>query len=117
MPSRIERIEVIREFEQDAKSLKKKHRNLRLMLEPIRAIVEGDKDKLAGYDDHGITGDWSGYRELHVQGDWLLVYFIDDGGLVLVLTRTASHDELYAAKTSRKLIKGYRTAPRRPFNA
>ena len=84
------------------------------MLEPIEAIVEGNHDLLVSrYRDHALTGDWAGYRELHVTGDWLLVYFIDDGGLVLVLTRTATHDELYSARSPRKIIRTYRRAPRR----
>lgn len=115
MPSRIERIETVRAFDQDVKSLKRRHRDLSLMLAPIRAIVDGDREALVRYRDHALTGDWSGYRELHVAADWLLVYFIDDGGLILVLTRTSSHDELYSAKTPRKLIKAYRQSPRRRF--
>ena len=116
MPSRIERIETIRAFDQDVKVLKRKHYDLELMLEPIRAIVDGDHELLASrFRDHALTGEWTGYRELHITGDWLLVYFIDDGGLVLVLTRAATHDELYSSKSPKKIIKTYRQVPRRRF--
>lgn len=36
-----------------------------------------------------------GGRELHIEGDWLLIYRIDHGELCLVLTRTGSHDALF----------------------
>ena len=39
--------------------------------------------------DHPLTGDWVGYRECHIQSDWLLVYLIENGVLVLAQARTA----------------------------
>lgn len=37
--------------------------------------------------DHALTGNWAGHRECHVLPDWLLVYRIDDGVLVLTSQR------------------------------
>ncbi|TEB08175.1 mRNA interferase YafQ [Pelotomaculum schinkii] len=45
--------------------------------------------------DHALTGNWAGHRECHVQSDWLLVYRADNGVLVLTLTRTGSHSDLF----------------------
>lgn len=116
MPSRVQRIETIQTFLQDVKALKKKHVDPRKMLPAIQAIVDGDGQLLATkYRDHALTGSWNGYRELHVDGDWLLVYFIDGDGLVLVLTRTSTHDELYSARTSKQQIRKYKTTERREF--
>ena len=47
------------------------------------------------FRDHNLTGKWQGYRECHIQPDWLLVYRISDDDLVLVLTRTGSHSDLF----------------------
>lgn len=44
--------------------------------------------------DHKLTGSYKGYRECHVEPDWLLVYKIEKSKLVLSLTRTGSHSEL-----------------------
>ncbi len=30
------------------------------------------------YKDHALIGNWSGYRECHVGGDFLLIYRVDD---------------------------------------
>lgn len=47
------------------------------------------------YNDHPLIGDMKGLRECHVEPDWLLVYQIDHGILVLVLTSTGTHSDLF----------------------
>jgi mRNA interferase YafQ len=42
--------------------------------------------------DHALTGDWSGYRECHIEPDWLLVYKTTDSELRLA--RTGTHSDL-----------------------
>ena len=43
--------------------------------------------------DHALTGDYVGFRECHIQPDWLLIYRIDDDELFL--SRTGSHSDLF----------------------
>ena len=45
--------------------------------------------------DHALTGEYRGLRECHIAPDWLLIYRIDAGSLILVLSRTGSHSELF----------------------
>lgn len=45
--------------------------------------------------DHALTGDWSGYRECHIQPDWLLIYQVHERELVLLLMRTGTHADLF----------------------
>ena len=45
------------------------------------------------FKDHPLKGDYVNHRECHIQPDWLLIYQIKDGRLILV--RTGSHSELY----------------------
>lgn len=45
--------------------------------------------------DHALSGNWVGHRECHVLPDWLLIYRIDDDVLVLTLSRTGSHSDLF----------------------
>ena len=47
------------------------------------------------YKDHPLTGNYEGFRELHVEPDWLLIYAIKDDILVLSLTCTGSHSDLF----------------------
>lgn len=46
--------------------------------------------------DHALSGDWIGYRECHILPDWLLIYRVEDQVLVLTLTRTGSHSDLFS---------------------
>lgn len=45
--------------------------------------------------DHALSGNWAGHRECHVLPDWLLIYRIDGDVLVLTLSRTGSHSDLF----------------------
>ena len=47
------------------------------------------------YQDHALAGDYRGHRECHIQPDWLLIYKINDRELLLTLTRTGTHSELF----------------------
>jgi mRNA interferase YafQ len=47
------------------------------------------------YRDHSLEGDMKGFRECHIQPDWLLVYSIDNDILTLTLVDTGSHSDLY----------------------
>ena len=42
-----------------------------------------------------MSGNWAGHRECHVLPDWLLIYRIEDNVLVLTLSRTGSHSDLF----------------------
>jgi mRNA interferase YafQ len=45
--------------------------------------------------DHELTGNWTGHRECHIQPDWLLIYRVENDILVLTLSRTGSHSDLF----------------------
>lgn len=47
------------------------------------------------YRDHKLTGDYKDYRECHIQPDWLLIYYVTSDKLILVLSRTGTHSDLY----------------------
>jgi mRNA interferase YafQ len=49
----------------------------------------------ASYNDHPLKGDWKGWRDLHLEPDWLLLYRVE--GSELHLARTGSHADLFDA--------------------
>ena len=111
------RIQTIPAFTSDLKALKKKHYDLNLLREPVQALMEGNQRLLrTKYDDHALTGNWAGFREFHIKGDWLVVYFRAEDKVTLVLTRSGGHDELFRAKINHRIIKGYLDAPRSSIN-
>lgn len=49
----------------------------------------------AKYRDHALKGFYEGKRECHILPDWLLIYEIVEDQLILYLTRTGSHSDLF----------------------
>ena len=47
------------------------------------------------YHDHSLEGNWEGHRELHIRPDWLLIYQKKDNLLILELSRTGTHSDLF----------------------
>ena len=47
------------------------------------------------YKDHELSGVFKGFRECHIEPDWLLLYRIDDDILKLFLCRTGTHSDLF----------------------
>ena len=90
------RIERTARFKRDFKVYKKKNYQMEKLKSAIACILEKDVDTLkTKYKDHALIGNWQGYRELHIESDWLLIYKIEQENLVLVLVRTGSHDQLF----------------------
>ena len=47
------------------------------------------------YRDHALSGNYADFRECHILPDWLLIYKVEEDILILTLTRTGSHSELF----------------------
>lgn len=47
------------------------------------------------YRDHLLTGDYGGFRECHITPDWLLIYQVREHELILFLSRTGTHSDLF----------------------
>ncbi|MDD2504123.1 MAG: type II toxin-antitoxin system YafQ family toxin [Clostridia bacterium] len=65
------------------------------LLEEVVSLLSMGKALPEKNRDHVLSGNWIGYRECHIQSDWLLVYRIDDEVLVLTLSRTGTHSDLF----------------------
>ena len=82
------------QFKKDVKRVIKQGRKI----EELAFVIE----KLANEEtldekflDHPLKGEWIGFRECHINPDWLLIYLIDEKDLILSLTRTGSHEDLF----------------------
>ena len=81
-------------FKKDYKLAKKRHLDMQLLDDVIRKLSRGEQ--LEPQNNHHIlTGNWSGYHECHIQPNWLLIYKIDNNQLILTLTRTGTHSDLF----------------------
>lgn len=81
-------------FKKDYKTAIKRNLNIELLDDVIRILASSDTLP-SKYNDHALSGNWKGFRECHILPDWLLIYSIEDNNLVLVLSRTGSHSDLF----------------------
>lgn len=83
-----------KKFEKDLKKIKKRGYDIGLLTEVLKLLVSGEKLP-AKYKDHELKGKYVNCRECHVTPDWLLIYEIVEKNLILYLTRTGTHSDLF----------------------
>ncbi|MCU7937277.1 MAG: type II toxin-antitoxin system YafQ family toxin [Candidatus Thiodiazotropha sp. (ex Dulcina madagascariensis)] len=80
------------QFKRDVKRPQKRGKdmtNLKVLLELL--IEQGTIPGF--YQDHPLRGNWNGYRDAHIEPDWLLLYRVE--GEELHLACTGSHSDLF----------------------
>lgn len=81
------------QFRKDYKRLKKRGCDMSLLAEVIDALL-AEEPLQERCRDHSLSGNYAGFRECHVRPDWLLIYSVDRGRLILTASRTGTHAEL-----------------------
>ena len=81
-------------FQKDLKRVQKRGYDISLLTEIIKTLADG-KPLPENCKDHSLNGNFAGCRECHVTPDWLLIYEISDNNLILYLTRTGTHSDLF----------------------
>nr|WP_288120439.1 type II toxin-antitoxin system YafQ family toxin [Thiomonas sp.] len=88
-----------KEFLKDWRRLSHSGRyNMNGLKEAMLLLIANDGPLPAEWLDHSLSGDWDGYRECHIGGDFLLIYKLDDTGKqgLVVFIRSGTHAELFA---------------------
>ena len=81
-------------FNKDLKKIKKRGYDLSKIEKVIDALLNGERLSYSKRD-HALTGNYHGFRECHIEPDWLLIYAIDEDRLILTASRTGTHSDLY----------------------
>lgn len=82
------------QFKKDLKLARKRGCKIEHLRDVINSLTCGQKlDRK--YHDHELTGNYSGFRECHIEPDWLLVYRISQDMLELFLFRIGTHSDLF----------------------
>ncbi|MGI6345843.1 MAG: type II toxin-antitoxin system YafQ family toxin [Limisphaerales bacterium] len=82
------------QFKKDIKRARKQGKNL----DELFSVIETLSNNIPleeQYRDHALKGEYSSYRECHIEPDWLLIYQKVDDCLILILYRVGSHSELF----------------------
>lgn len=82
------------QFKKDFKLAMRRGLKIELLEEVIASLAMGETLPVKNRD-HALIGNWIGYRECHILPDWLLIYRIEDEVLVLTLSRTGTHSNLF----------------------
>lgn len=81
-------------FKKDYKRVVRRGYDVRLLEKVINLLAE-QKPLPKEYHDHNLTGNYAGCRECHITPDWLLIYEVKETELLLYLTRTGTHSDLF----------------------
>lgn len=82
------------QFKKDLKRIQKRGYNLQ-KLQNILNTLRSNQTLSPKYRDHALTGNYNGFRKCHIEADWLLVYAIDNGNLILVASRTGTLSDIF----------------------
>lgn len=80
------------QFKRDVKRVEKRGKDLNKLRRLLALLIER-QPLPAACRDHPLKGNWSGFRDAHIEPDWLLIYRVT--GDELLLARTGSHADLF----------------------
>ncbi len=87
-------IRTTNQFRKSLKRMSKRGYNLDLLDNVVNILAKGKKLPKKN-KDHYLKGNYIGHRECHITPDWLLIYKITEKDLILLLTNTGSHSDLF----------------------
>lgn len=91
------KFEFSNQFKKDIKKSQKQtspKRDLEELKKVMNMLAE-DVSLPSEKKDHNLIGNWKGYRECHVQPDFLLIYKKDNQENIIRFERCGSHSELF----------------------
>jgi mRNA interferase YafQ len=92
--SKVFRIAQTTQFKKDLKAIRKRGYDMSLIGRVVDMLAAG-QELPEKYKDHSLVGNYAGCRECHITSDWLLVYEVANDELILYLTRTGTHSDLF----------------------
>ena len=100
-------------FRKDYKLAKKRGLDLQLLEQVIDWLLQ-EKVLDPKYKDHPLTGNYVGFRECHIQSDWLLIYTVNKNELVLTAARTGTHSDLFSESSEARSTWGLASCAAKP---
>ena len=80
------------QFDRDLKRVEKRGKRVEKLHAIIR-LLQTHQSLPASQRDHALTGDMKGWRDCHIEPDWILIYKIE--GSKLTLGGTGTHSDLF----------------------
>lgn len=80
------------QFERDYAHTIKRGKKLEKLDDVMMMLITG-QSLPPKYRDHALKGDFKGFRDCHIEPDWLLIYKIDAD--VITFARTGTHSDIF----------------------
>ena len=87
-------IDYTTQFKKDLKLARRRQKSLK-KIQDIMEKIASEEPLEKRLFDHPLTGEWRGFRELHIEPDWLLIYEITSDKKTVIFTRTGTHADLF----------------------
>lgn len=88
------RTQTTKQFEKDFKRMIKRGKDMEKIKTVMRRLANEEILDIR-HRDHKLTGDFEGFRECHIEPDWLLVYRINKRDISIIFLRTGSHADIF----------------------
>lgn len=85
-------IKYTNQFKKDYKRIQRQKKDLQKLRRVINTLVARQTLETR-YRDHPLSGNWKGYRDCHLEPNWVLIYKVNED--ILTLARMGSHSELF----------------------
>jgi mRNA interferase YafQ len=87
---RMRRIRQQAQFRTDLRRLRRRGKDIEELIAAVELLAEAGALP-EGYSPHGLSGEWKGVLECHIDPDWLLIYEVTPE----LLIRTGTHSDLF----------------------
>ena len=82
-------------YRKSLKKMLKRGKDIKKISAVVRMLAMGETLP-PKYKDHALSGDLDGLRDCHIENDWVLLYlYTTTGELILTLTDTGTHSDLF----------------------
>lgn len=86
-------IEYSGQFQRDVRKAQKRHKDMTKLKDLMALLIDDHLPLPSIYKDHPLQGNYKGYRDAHLEPDWILIYKITDD--LLRFERTGTHSDLF----------------------
>lgn len=88
------KIEFTNKMQKDTRLMKKRGKDISKLVNILNLLANGSQ--LPTYCcDHQLVGNFKGFRECHIEPDWILIYQYHDDILILTAAGTGTHSDLF----------------------
>ena len=81
-------------FKSDVKRCMRRHLPMQELWDVVAMLLDG-QELPQKYRAHKLTGDHVGEWECHIRPDWLLIWEQHEKELILIMTNTGSHSDIF----------------------